>query len=95
MMWTRSGWPRSIQWRRAILAAVSIASPPPEARKTFASSIGASAARRAASSFDGALAKSPNVEYAGSRSICAATARVTSGRPWPRLAYQRLAVPSR
>ena len=33
--------------------------------------------------------------YAARRSICAATARVMSERPWPRLAYQRLAVPSR
>ena len=58
----RSGWPLSTQWRRAIFAAVSIASPPPEARKTFASSIGACAASRAASAFAGGLEKSPNVE---------------------------------
>ncbi len=61
MTCTRSGRPWSTQWRRAIFAAVSIASPPPEARKTFASSIGASAASRAASAFEGLFEKSPNV----------------------------------
>jgi hypothetical protein len=83
------------QWRRAILAAVSIASPPPEARNTRASSTGASAASRSASSPAGRLPKSPNVEYASSLRICAATASAISPRPWPMFAYQRLAVASR
>ena len=45
------------QWRRAIFAAVSIASPPPEARNTRASSIGATAASRSASSLAGPVAE--------------------------------------
>ena len=56
------GRPCSTQCRRAILAAVSMASPPPEARNTFASSIGAWAASRAASALAGGLEKSPKVE---------------------------------
>ncbi len=51
-----------MKWRRAILAAASIESPPPEVRKTRAPSIGAFAASRSVSSLAGRLPKSPNVE---------------------------------
>jgi hypothetical protein len=84
-----------MKWRRAILAAVSMASPPPEPRNTRASSMGAWAASRAHSSLAGWLPKSPKVEYASILRICADTASAISGRACPRLAYQSDAVASR
>jgi hypothetical protein len=77
------------------LAAVSIASPPPLARNTFAPGTGASAERRRVSSTAGRFAKSPNVWYVASSRICAATASAISCRPCPTLTHHRLAVASR
>ena len=57
----RSGWPWRMKWRRASLAAASIASPPPLARKTFAFGIGARSASLAHSSFAGRFPTSVNV----------------------------------
>ena len=62
MRWTRSGWPVIAKKRRASFAAESIASPPPEPRKTRGSSTGACAASRSASASAGRFAKAPNVE---------------------------------
>jgi hypothetical protein len=76
------------------LAAVLIASPPPVARKTFGSSVGASELSRCASASAGRLATSPKIEYVSSSLIWAATASAISARPCPTLAYQRLALPS-
>ena len=58
--------PATLQYWRASLAAVSIASPPPRHRKTRESGVGESAARRSASSSAGGFARSPNVWYASS-----------------------------
>ena len=91
----RSGCPTSNQYRRASLAAVSTASPPPEPRNTR-EGIGARSASISASSRAGALTKSPNAEYASSRAIWAGSPpRRSPAVRGPTLAYQRLAVASR
>ena len=83
------------KYSRAIFAAVSIASPPPLARKIFASGIGASPESRRVSSCTGRLTKSVNVWYVASSRIWAATASAISVRPCPTLTHHRLAVASR
>ena len=84
-----SGRPRTFQYARASLPAVSIESePPPEVRKTFAASTGESAATRVASSSAGGFVKGPKVWYAASSRICWAAASAISARPWPTLQNQ-------
>ena len=55
----RSGRPTRTQYRRAIFAAVSTASPPLDPKNTAASSMGARSATRRASSSAGSFAWSP------------------------------------
>ena len=82
------------QYRRASLAAVSIASEPPLTKNTLASSIGAMAATRSASRSAWSLVIRPNVWNVSSRRICAAAASARRARPWPMLAYHSAAVAS-
>jgi hypothetical protein len=64
-------------------------------RNTRASSIGARSLRRSARASAGSLATLPKMEYASISFIWAAAASAISWRPWPTLAYQRLALASR
>ena len=62
MNMVRSVWPRSCQYRRAILAAVSMESEPPLVKNTRESGSGEKSATRSASSMAGRFETSPKVE---------------------------------
>jgi hypothetical protein len=90
----RIGSPRSFQYWRASLIAVSTASPPDGVKKTRFRSPGAAVASRSASVTAGSCGSPHTGKYA-SRSAWARPASASSARPWPTCTVNKPANPSR